>query len=96
MSYTSPSLLRKRKKLPSKELFLCCFCSGAPHSGAALAPFERFVSGKTSAQGGIHFRRASLIKTGVPAGCYIPWGVQKQLDELHIAITAKEEEEAAE
>ena len=69
---------------------------GAPHSGAALVPFERFAFGKTSAQGGIHFRRASSIKTGVPTGWHIPWGAQKQLDELHIAITEKEEEDAAE
>ena len=48
---------------------------------------------KTVAAGGIHFRRGLKFMRGDPAKCpAILRGVQKQLDELHIALVGQLEE----
>ena len=36
-----------------------------------------------------------MASSGSPTGWHIPWGGQKRLDELHIAVTEKEEDEEA-
>ena len=54
---------------------------------------KRFAQ-QNLAAGGIHFRRGLKSMRGDPAKCSaILWGVQKQLDELHIALVGQLEEE---
>jgi len=73
--------------------------SPGPHRrwGGAEAPYERFAAGKTSAQAEFisaeHCDTSGLQNGGVRFGRCAPSEVtQKQLDELHIAVTAHEDE----
>ena len=67
---------------------------GPAKRGGACAVRAFCPAGKTSAQGAIYSPRASQILSGGPRGMPHPVGAQKQLDELNIAVTKKEEETA--
>ena len=69
--------------------------SGAPpQAGRRFAPYERFAAGKTSAQGQFTCPEHAKSSPGAPTKSQISWGSPKQLEELNIVCTKKEEDEA--